>query len=130
MYCRWSVNKYYHVLRVLGFATILAEKKKLSGEQKEIIQLAAWCHDLGYIKQSKIGGADKHALYSSQEAGKLLKKFSFNDNIIRSVNSTIKTHSDFNACRSLTQKILYDADKLDRTTLGEVIRKAVIFNEK
>jgi HD superfamily phosphodiesterase len=130
-YCEWSVNKYYHVLRVLTFAAILSKKKKLSEKEKTIVQLAALLHDLGYRKQFETNcKKDKHELYSCEEARSLLKDFNISDDIIESVVSAIKTHSNFKACKSLIQKLLYDADKLDKTTLGEVIRKSIICYEK
>jgi HD superfamily phosphohydrolase YqeK len=60
----------------------------------------------------------------------LLKSYNVDEKTVEKVLSSILTHSNFEACSTIYQKIIYDADKLDKTTFGEVIRKSVICYEK
>jgi putative nucleotidyltransferase with HDIG domain len=130
MYYKWSKNKWLHVKRVLAFATIISKKMKLSKKDIQIIQLAALLHDIGYIKQPRTRGKDIHEEHSCEIARELLESYGVDKETIEKVISAILTHTDFDACTTIYQKVIYDADKLDKTTIGEVIRKSIICYEK
>ncbi len=130
------MNKWGHVKRVLVFATILARKLKLSDKELKIIQIAALLHDIGYKKQFerkakfKLKRKDRHEKHSADMADRIMNESGFDNEEVKLVKEIILTHGDFKKCKTKLQKILFDADKLDKTTVGEVIRKSIIMHEK
>ncbi len=125
-----SVNKWGHVKRVLAFSVKLSEELNLDEFGGKIIQVSALLHDIGYKKQFEIGGEDLHEKYSAEMVGEILSNEKFNKEEIKVIQETILTHGNFEDCKTKFQKILFDADKLEKTTIGEVIRKSIIMHEK
>lgn len=130
IYENLSVNKWGHVKRVLAFATKLSEELELKDSEKRIIQTAALLHDIGYKKQFEIGGEDIHEKHSSEMVEEILSEEKFSEEKINTIREIISTHGIFEDCKTKYQKILFDADKLEKTTIGEVIRKSIIMHEK
>ena len=130
IYKSLSVNKWGHVKRVLAFATKLSEELNLEEKDKKIIQVSALLHDIGYKKQFEIGRKDVHEKYSVEMAEEILLGEDFSENEIEIIKETISTHGVFEDCNTRFQKILFDADKLEKTTIGEIIRKSIIMHEK
>jgi len=130
IYENLSVNKWGHVKRVLAFATQLSKKLKLKKSDIKIIQASALLHDIGYKKQFEVGGDDLHEKYSVEMIDEILLGEGFNEEEIKVIKEIISTHGVFEDCKTKYQKILFDADKLEKTTLGEVIRKSIIMHEK
>ncbi len=130
IYENLSVNKWGHVKRVLAFATKLAEKLNLDEKNMKIIQVCALLHDIGYKKQFEIEGKDMHEKYSVEMVEEILSGEIFNKEEIKIIKRTIETHGVFEECKTKLQKILFDADKLEKMTIGEVIRKSIIMHEK
>jgi HD superfamily phosphodiesterase len=124
------VNKYPHVKRVIYFTKVISKKLKLSKKEIKLMEIIALLHDIGYKKQFKLKEKGNHAKYSCEMIKGIIKGTKFNSNEIKFMQDTIKTHSKFNKCKTKFQKILFDADKLDKTTFGEIIRKSMIFHEK
>ncbi len=129
IYENLSVNKWGHVKRVLAFATKLSEELNLDEFEKKIIQVSALLHDIGYKKQFDLGGEDLHEKYSVEMTEKMVSN-EFNKDEIKIIKETISTHGNFEDCKTKFQKILFDADKLEKTTIGEVIRKSIVMHEK
>jgi len=130
IYENLSVNKWGHVKRVFAFATKLADKLNLEGKEKNMVQISALLHDVGYKKQFEVGGDDMHEKYSVEMVDDLLSQTELNKDEIQLIKETILTHGEYDDCKTKLQKILFDADKLEKTTIGEVIRKSVIMHEK
>ncbi len=130
IYENLSVNKWGHVKRVLAFSVKLSEGMNLNEFEKKIIKVSALLHDIGYKKQFEIGGKDLHEKYSVEMVEEILSNEEFNEDEIKVIKETISTHGTFEDCKTKFQKILFDADKLEKTTLGEVIRKSIIMHEK
>lgn len=124
-----SVNKWPHVKRVLTFADIISNKLNLSDSEKKIISISAILHDIGYKKLFEIGGEDIHEKYSSEMIEEFLGD-KYSEEMKNEIKKTILTHGSFDQCETLFQKILFDADKLDKTTFGEIIRKTIILHGK
>jgi len=129
IYVGLSVNKWPHVKRVLAFTILISEKLKLDKKEREILKISALLHDIGYQKQFKVGGKDVHERYSCEMLDKFLKN-TYSEEEVDKIKGIISTHSCFENCKTLQQKILFDADKLDKTTFGEIIRKSIIFHGK
>lgn len=125
-----SVNKWGHVKRVLAFVTKLSKELGLDNNEKKMMQISALLHDVGYKKQFEIGGEDIHEKYSSEMVEELLEGENVSQKEIQLIKETISTHGVFEDCKTKYQKILFDADKLEKTTLGELIRKSIIMHEK
>ncbi len=125
-----SVNKWGHVKRVLAFATKISEALELNEREKKIIQISALVHDIGYKKQFEIGGEDVHEKYSVEMVNEILTDSDLTEEEINLIKETIATHGVFEDCQTKFQKIIFDADKLEKTTLGEVIRKSIIMHGK
>ena len=130
IYENLSVNKWGHVKRVLAFATKLSEELNLEEKDKKLLQICALLHDVGYKKQFEIGGEDMHEKYSVEMVEEILSGENFSEEEIKIIKKTISTHGVFADCKTKLQKILFDADKLEKTTMGEVIRKSIIMHEK
>ena len=124
-----SVNKYPHVKRVLAFAIKIAKDQGLKGKDLELIEIIALLHDVGYKKQFEVGGKDKHEIYSVEVCREFLENTNFSKEEKEEICETIKTHGEFESCKTQFQKILFDADKLDKTSIGEIIRKSIIMHE-
>ena len=125
-----SVNKWGHVKRVLAFTTKLSETLNLNKSEKRILQTCALLHDIGYKKQFEIEGEDMHEKYSVEMTEEILSGENFSEEETKIIKETISTHGVFEDCKTKFQKLLYDADKLEKTTMGEVIRKSIIMHEK
>jgi len=125
-----SVNKYPHVKRVVGYVFKIAEAEGLNEREIELIKFAALLHDVGYKKVFEEGLEDKHELYSSEECENILKGEDLTEKEMSLIKETISTHGVFENCKTQFQKILFDADKLDKTNVGEIIRKSIIMHEK
>lgn len=98
-------HNYLHTQEVVEAAGMLAFDAKLSDEDKEIVLLAAWFHDLGY-KLTYIG--------HEEESKQIAKEFLANENYrvgkIEAVLNCIEATKAQANPTSLTQAILCDAD--------------------
>ena len=130
IYENLSVNKWGHVKRVLAFATKLSEELNLNVHEKKLIQISALIHDIGYKKQFEVKGEDMHEKYSVEMLDEILCGEYLEKEEIDIVKETISTHGIFENCQTKFQKILFDADKLEKTTIGEVIRKSIIMRSE
>jgi len=130
IYENLPVSKWGHVKRVLFFATKLSEGLNFGESETKLVQVSALLHDIGYKKQFDIGGEDFHEKYSVEMVDKILSGEKFREDEIQIIKETISPHGVFEDCKTKLQRILFDADKLEKTTMGEVIRKSVIMHEK
>jgi len=93
-----------HVTEVVDVVQKLVQRSELSSDEKEDLILAAWFHELGYIKQRK--GHEK-------ESAKLAKQFLAGkgyeaERIARIEQLILSTQADHEAA-DLSEKILFDA---------------------
>lgn len=97
-----------HLLGVEKFAKILL--KKLTKADKEVVMLGVWLHDLQRIR----GLNGNHAKVGAVEAGKVMEKFGYQDEIIKKVKEAILTHQccGNNKPKTLEGKILSSADAM------------------
>jgi predicted metal-dependent HD superfamily phosphohydrolase len=104
-----SINYLYHNLshtqRVVNAVKELIEGEKIAEIEANVLLLAAWLHDVGYIK-----GNDNHEEESVRIATNFLEEYNIDDSIISQVNGLIRiTKMGVEADTNL-EKIIKDAD--------------------
>jgi len=108
-----------HTFRVIGNALLLAEKEKLKAKDKEIVFLSAIFHD---VYKRDVG---KHAIKGALFSKKILKELNYPDDVCNDVYTAIIVHTEsFLKPQKITEKILYDADKLDKIGACGILRRA------
>jgi uncharacterized protein len=118
---------YFHTKEVVELALEIAEKE---GANKEIVETAAWLHDIGKIKKEAVVG--NHHIFSVEVAKELLKEQGCDEEFIKRVCTCIKEHmgpwdeklkehlkkaglTEQDAPRPSTteSKVVYDADMIN-----------------
>ncbi|MEK6820247.1 MAG: HD domain-containing protein [Nanoarchaeota archaeon] len=97
-----------HFIPTAGYVKILAEKLNAD---KEIVEIAAWLHDIGSI----IYGRENHHITGMQIAEKKLKELGYPKNKIERVKKCIFTHRGSQGIKPETKEaqILNDADAMN-----------------
>jgi len=126
---RLAVNKgshdFDHTKRVHDLAVHLA---KAEGADLEIIESAAWLHDIARKEEDDSNGSINHALKGAEMAREILMDLEVEENKIDRICSCIARHRfrDNNTPETLEEKIIFDADKLD--SIGAVgLGRAYLF---
>lgn len=113
-----------HTFRVAANALYLAQRKRLSKKDKEIVFLAACFHDV--YKKDK----GRHTVKGALFAKKILKELNYDEEICNNVHNAILVHTEsFLKPSKITEKILYDADKLDKIGCTGILRRATNLEE-
>ena len=96
-----------HIESVVRNSELLAKK---TGADKEIVEIAAWLHDITKIKGQRKG----HHITGSEEAEKILREFGYPQDKIEKVKHCIITHSSDEDYPPKTNeaKVLASADAL------------------
>ena len=116
----------FHFIPMVKYANLLAEKLNLSGEQKEIVEIAAWLHDIGSI----VYGRKDHHITGAEIAEKKLKELNYPDEKIELVKKCILNHrgSIDNKRESVEEQIISDADAMSNfDNLSGIFKAAFIF---
>jgi len=97
----------FHLVPMRNYAVRLAEKL---GADIEIVEIAAWLHDIGSI----VSGRENHHITGAEIAERRLKEFSYPLEKIERVKSCILNHrgSVNNHRSSLEEQIISDADTI------------------
>ena len=106
-----------HTFRVRDLALRIAKRE---GADKEIVEIAALLHDIGLIKAYK-----SHDRWGAPIARHYLEKRGFDLVKIGKIVNCILTHSGNGNPETLEQKIIYDADSLEKLGALGVVRLAV-----
>lgn len=93
-----------HTQRVVEEANELAEQEQLEEQDKEVLLVAAWFHDTGYVK-----GLENHEEESSKLATVFLKEADRED-LIPAVSAAILATKLTSKPTSLVEEIIRDAD--------------------
>jgi predicted metal-dependent HD superfamily phosphohydrolase len=101
----YTYHNFNHTQKVVTAAKVLIEKEKIEAQEAELIQVAAWFHDVGYIK-----GVEKH----EEESVAIVKKF-LQDNqkeqeYIDKVTALIRATEVTYEPQTISEKIIKDAD--------------------
>lgn len=94
-----------HTQRVIKSTEELADFYTLNPQEKEILLLAVWLHDTGYIKGSK-----DHEENSCTLARDFLASENYGEDSITKVNALIMATKRFHAPSTLSEEIIRDAD--------------------
>ena len=116
----------FHFIPVVNYAKILSEKLNLSEEQKEIVEISAWLHDVGSI----VVGRKEHHIIGGEIAEKKLKELNYPQEKIEKVKKCILNHrgSIDNKRESIEEQIVSDADAMSNfDNLSGIFKAAFIF---
>ncbi len=94
-----------HTQRVVNFVKELAIGENIDPKEVQILELAAWFHDIGYIKSN-----DNHETHSAQIAKKFLEKENVSSEIISKLQQCILVTSMLEEPKNILEKIMLDAD--------------------
>lgn len=105
-----------HTERVVAIAKHLAD---LEGADVEVVEAAAWLHDIGRAAED-CGDCKDHAVESARLAPDLLKRVGFPNEKIAFVVKCIERHRYSGGLKpeSIEEAVLQDADRLD--ALGSI----------
>lgn len=115
----------YHFVPMVRYAADLAQKL---GADVELVQLAAWLHDIGSIRY----GRDNHHITGAKIAKDFLQSQNYPDEKIKLVEKCILNHrsSTKKDCQSLEEKIISDADAISNfDNLAGIFKAAFIYEE-
>ncbi len=100
-----SFHNYSHAREVAEVAQELGEKAELSEEDLEVLQLAAWFHDTGYIK-----GREQHESESVNIATDFLQTKGYEEDKIKLISKLILSTKLDQEPSSFLEELLHDAD--------------------
>ncbi len=75
----------HHFVSTVKYAKILAKK---TGADEEIVEIAAWLHDIASI----LGNYENHHITGAEHAEKILKKYNYPKEKIKKIKHCIKAH--------------------------------------
>lgn len=107
-----------HTLRVTSNALFLAKRKRLKLKEKEVVFLSAIFHDVYKMDSGR------HTIKGALYAKKILKSLNYPDDLCDEVYKAIIVHTEsFLKPEKITEKILYDSDKLDKIGVWGILRR-------
>lgn len=98
-------HNFNHTLRVVNSVKILIENENISPEDAELLLIASWFHDSGYVE-----GGENHEKRSATIAETFLKDNNFPDEKIENVKMLILATEVSREPITLLDKIMRDAD--------------------
>ena len=98
-------HNFNHTLRVVSNAELIAKKEEIDADDAEMVVLAAWFHDIGYIE-----GPDKHEQRSSVIAEDFLKENGYAVSKAATVAGLIRATELGTDPNNHLEKIIKDAD--------------------
>ena len=101
----YSYHNFNHTLTVVNAVKELCKKEDVKAEEKELLLVAAWFHDTGYIQ-----GYQNHEQESVKIAGAFLKEKGQSDDFIAHVSSLILATVKEYVPKTHLEKIIKDAD--------------------
>ena len=129
---QWLFHNYNHAKDVAEVAVSLGKMAELEDSELEVLELAAWFHDTGYVK-----GREGHEAESVIIAKEFLKERRYDEENIEQVSRLILSTDVKKETTSFLEGILHDADlsHLGRKRffrMGELLREElkVAENEK
>ncbi|TGD59524.1 Pycsar system effector family protein [Flavobacterium humi] len=119
----YTYHNFNHTQKVVTAAKNLVLNEGIKDEEAEIILVAAWLHDTGYIK-----GFAKHEEQSVLIARDFLEKNNKDEAYIAKVSALIKTTEIHETPATIAEKIIKDADyshfaSPDYIAIGELLRE-------
>lgn len=118
-------HDYKHTTDVVKAAIEIGEATELSNEEIELLTLAAWFHDVGYLEK-----CEGHEKISSEVAKKFLESENYNPEKIKDVIACILVTELGTKPVNLLQEVMCDADTLNVGTLEYPIRSKLLRAER
>jgi HD superfamily phosphodiesterase len=101
----YSYHNFNHTQSVVNATTELCNNEKVEAEDKELLLVAAWFHDTGYVK-----GFENHENESVKIASEFLKERNQSQEFIAKVSQLISATAKEYIPKSHLEKIIKDAD--------------------
>lgn len=117
-------HNYDHTLEVVTHAVEIAEGMKLSRSEMEIVMLAAWFHDTGYLYSPK-----EHEERSAGIAGTFLQEQKYPEEKIEKVIGCIRATKVPQQPKNILEQVMCDADLLHLGKKG-VIEKGELLRQE
>lgn len=108
----YSYHNFNHTFNVVNAVIKLCDKEKTEDTEKEMLLVAAWFHDTGYLN-----GMENHEEESVKIATKFLKEKEQSDEFITEVSKLILATSKLYVPQTQLEKIIKDADYVHITSL-------------
>ena len=102
---QYVYHNYRHAEEIASACKEIAERHEISQQELEILLLAAWFHDTGYIDKY-----EGHELISAEIAREFLTKENFDAGSIDKVCDLIKSTNPGHKPTDLFEEIIHDAD--------------------
>lgn len=102
---RYLYHNLKHTQRVVKSTKELLEAHDLSDDNKEVLLLTAWLHDVGYTK-----GTANHEENSCHIGAEFLSKQGYDERKIQKVTDCIKATKRYHEPTTMEEKIIRDAD--------------------
>ena len=112
-YMKGDVNRINHFTKVHGYAKMIGECEGLDSRELEILEVAAYTHDIGIkLSEQKYGSSSGYyqQIEGPAEAEKLLKPLGFDDELIDRVKYLISRHHKYSNIDGADCQILIEAD--------------------
>ncbi|RKR11447.1 HD domain-containing protein [Flavobacterium sp. 90] len=101
----YSYHNFNHTLTVVNAVKELCKKEEVKGDDKELLLIAAWFHDTGYIE-----GYENHEQESVKIASAFLEEKEQSEEFIATVSSLIMATVKEYIPKTHLEKIIKDAD--------------------
>ena len=130
--CKKSTSKYGYDIYVFHFIPVRDYSIKLAEElnaDKEVVELAAWLHDIGSI----IYGRKNHHITGAEIAENKLKEFNYPQEKLEQVKHCILNHrgSQANNRETNEAKIIADADAMSHfENISGIFKAAFIYESQ
>ncbi|TSE09167.1 Pycsar system effector family protein [Aquimarina algiphila] len=98
-------HNFLHTQRVVESVQEIIEKTDINDEDSEVVQIAAWFHDTGYIK-----GAENHEKESARIAKRFLSEHRISDKNIEMIQNCILATEFGKKPNTILEEIIKDAD--------------------
>jgi len=121
---RFIYHNYAHTLETVKASIIIGKGVGLPLEQLEIVVIAAWLHDIGYIYSWK-----NHEYLSAQIATNLLYEMQYPSAKIEQVANCIKATKVPQSPKNMMEKVLCDADLVNLGIPQHFERSALLRRE-
>jgi len=115
-----------HTEDVVEACSLMADRYQINEEDRLVLMLAAWFHDVGY----SYGQAEGHEEVSVQMATQFLQNRNIDDSIIHRVASAIQATRMPQSPVSLIEKIICDADLYHLSTEDFKARNQLLKQER
>ncbi|MGO4821357.1 MULTISPECIES: Pycsar system effector family protein [unclassified Flavobacterium] len=120
----FTYHNFNHTLDVVNAVKELAENENIDQTDSEILQIAAWFHDCGYIH-----GSTDHEDLSIVMVTNFLKEQEVSESVIAKVCSLINATKYSNTPKNILEQIIRDADYYHFSTDNYLLRCELLRTE-